>query len=165
MTAEKTALELLASVEGMRAKYGERLDSPDSGNALWARAREASASRAEASALVSAISESAYRRHWGHTVLGLVAHARGDIDAAARHHLDSARLHPDHRLSAYGPSIDLARTLCLEGRWSDAGTYFERWQAIWEDERASRWIEQVSRRELPTRPGSDEHQVVGRDCP
>ena len=152
VTAETTALELLASVERMRAKYGERLDWPDSGVALWARAREAFASRAKASALVSAISESAYRRHWAQTVLGLVAHARGDIDAAVSHLHDSSRLHPDHRLSAYGPSIDLARTLCLEGRWSDARTYFERWQATWEDERASRWLEQVSRRELPTLP-------------
>jgi hypothetical protein len=157
ITAERTALDLLASVEGMRAKYGERLDWSDSGNDLWVRAREESASRAEASALVDAINESAYRQHWGHTVLGLVAHARGDIDTAARHLHDSARLHPDHRLSAYGPSIELARALCLEGRGSDARAYFERWQAIWKDDRASRWTEQVSRHELPTLPDSEEH--------
>jgi GNAT superfamily N-acetyltransferase len=156
ITAERTALELLASVEEMRAKYGERLDWPDSGEALWTRALGESASRAAASVLVDAISESAYRQHWAHTVLGLVAHARGDIDAAVTHLHDSARLHPDYRLSAYGPSIELARALCVEGRWSEATAYFVRWQEIWEDERAAQWTGQTSRRELPTLPHTEE---------
>jgi tetratricopeptide (TPR) repeat protein len=130
MTAESTALELLASVERMRAKYGDRLDWSLCGEALWARALNESANRAAASALVSAISESAYRRHWGHTVLGLVADARGDIEEATRHLHESARAYPDYRLSAYGPSIDLGRALCVRERWSDAKTYFERWQEM-----------------------------------
>lgn len=150
MTAEGTALELLASVERMRAKHGERLDWSYSDEGLWERALIESGSRAAASALVTAISESAYRRHWAHTVLGLVADARGDIEAATRHLHDSARAHPDFRLSAYGPSIELARALCVRGRWSDAKAYFERWREIWKDERASRWHDQVSRNELPT---------------
>jgi hypothetical protein len=154
MTAESTALELLASVERMRAKYGDRLDWSLCGEALWARALNESANRAAASALVSAISESAYRRHWGHTVLGLVADARGDIEEATRHLHESARAYPDYRLSAYGPSIDLG-AMC-ERAMVGCEDVFRTMAGDVKDERASRWNVQVSRNELPTLPSAEE---------
>lgn len=153
ITAEKTAFELIASMDAMRAKFGDKLDWPDDGEALWARARNATPSNKSAWELVDAISEHGYRKHWAHTVLGLVAHARCDVEAAARHLHESARVPPDFRLTSYGPSIELARALCLEGRWSDAQSYFERWQEMWDDQRARDWRDQVSRHQLPEPSG------------
>jgi tetratricopeptide (TPR) repeat protein len=146
--AESAARELMASVSSARAQYGPKLDWPERGE-LWTRACRESESEESASDLISAISDHAYRKHWAHTVLGLVAHARGDLDVAAQHLHDSAQLAPDFRLSAYGPSIDLARALCMAGRWSDAASYFERWTHVWDDDRARRCKSQVDRRELP----------------
>src|SRR5207248_11476628 len=97
--AEEAARELMQLVDGARAQFGDQLDWPDLGRALWGRAREATGSDDEAGELTDAIAQHAYRKHWGHTVLGLLAARRGDLDAAVNHLLASAEVRPDYRLS------------------------------------------------------------------
>lgn len=70
-------------------------------------------------------------QHLGHTVLGLLACERGDLEQAANHLLASATQAPQHYLAAYGPRLDLARRLLSAG----AGRPVEAFVA----ELATRW--------------------------
>jgi hypothetical protein len=112
-----TTAELLALVAEARAVYGEKLDWPERGRALWARARSGSDSDTAARALVGAITDHAHRKHWAHTTLGVIAARAGDVAEACEHLHESAAVRGDHRLSSYGPSFLLARELCALGEW------------------------------------------------
>ena len=150
--ADRAGRELLQLVKAARKRFGDKLDWPDRGGELWSRARKSARGVASAQKLVQAHSDHAYRKHWGHTVRGLVACARGDVDAAVRHLRESADVVPDSRLSAYGPAVELARAVCQQGRWSEAAAYLRAWQAQRDDARVDRWLAQVERAELPDAP-------------
>src|SRR5262249_18843810 len=76
--AKDAARELMQLVDSARAQFGDRLDWTDEGPAFWRRARETTGSDDKARELTDAIAQHAYRKHWGHTVLGLLACRRGD---------------------------------------------------------------------------------------
>ena len=121
--AERAAGELMQLVNEARARFGERLDWLDEGRALWRRAKETTGSDDAAGELTDAIAQHAYRKHWGHTVLGLLACRSGDLDTAVGHLLASAEVRPDYRLSSYGPSLDLLRGVPLVvGGTTDSST-------------------------------------------
>ena len=147
--AAEAARELMQLVDEARARFGDRLDWPDEGRALWRRAKETIGSDDKAGDLTDAIAQHAYRKHWGHTVLGLLAARRGDLDAAVKHLLASADVRPDYRLSSYGPSLDLLREICGRGRWEDGLEYLRRWERAWDDPRVREWIAAVNERRLP----------------
>ena len=147
--AEEAGRELMQLVDDARAQFGDQLDWREEGGAVWRRARKATGSDDKAGELTDAIAQHAYRKHWGHTVLGLLACRRGDLDAAVNHLLASADVRPDYRLSSYGPSLDLVREICSRGWWEAGLEYLHRWEGIWSDPRLREWIAAVKERRLP----------------
>jgi hypothetical protein len=147
--ADQAARELMQLVENARAQFGDKLDWRERGSALWKRAREICPTNEAASELTDAIAQHAYRKHWGHTVLGLLACHGGDLDRAVVHLHASADIHPEYRLSACGPSPDLLRELCARGRWDDGVEYLRTWDQISGDPRVREWMVSVTERRLP----------------
>ena len=147
--AQRAADELIALVDEARARYGDKLDWTERGRDIWLRAREVSACSDEASEIVDAIAQHGYRKHWAHTVLGLLACRDEDVDRAIFHLRESANLRPDYRLSSYGPSGDLLRQVCIRGRWEDALIYVGAWENTWDDERLEQWTGAVMERRVP----------------
>lgn len=117
--AQRASHELMALVDEVRSRFGDNLDWPERGGQLWRRARECSESNADANTITNAIGQHAYRKHWAHTVLGLLACRADDIGRAVSHLRESADVRSDSRLSSYGPSSDLLPGMCsrsLAGR-------------------------------------------------
>jgi hypothetical protein len=142
--AEQAANELLAQVAEARSIYGDRLDWPERGRDLWAHARSTSDR-------VSAINDHAYRKHWAHTTLGVVAARKGDVTMATQHLRGSASVGSDFRLSSYGPSFLLARELRALGEWDAAADYLETCAAFWNPEPLRDWVRQLRERQMPER--------------
>jgi hypothetical protein len=153
--ADRAAQELLKLVDEARARFGDRLDWPERGAAFWKRARQMSASAKAAGELSEAHSEHAYRKHWAHTVLGLLAYRKDDLDRAVSHLRASADVRPEYRLSSYGPSLDLVRQVCVGGRWDDGLEYLRVWEGAWDHPRLREWIAAVEERRLPEPEDSD----------
>lgn len=149
--AEEVANELLTQVAEARSKYGDQLDWPERGRDLWVRARSTSDSEATAQTLVGAINDHAYRKHWAHTTLGVVAARNGDAAKAVQHLRESASVGSDFRLSSYGPSFLLARALCALGEWDAAADYLEACAAFWNPEPLRGWVSQLRARQMPER--------------
>jgi hypothetical protein len=141
--AEEVANELLAQVAEARSIYGNKLDWPERGRDLWARARSTSENEATAQTLVGAFNDHAYRKHWAHTTLGVVAARNGDAANAVQHLRESASVGSDFRLSSYGPSFLLARELCALGEWDAAADYLEACAAFWNPEPLRDWVRQL----------------------
>lgn len=151
-SAESTSHELLGLVAAARNAHGERLDWLERGQALWAKAREATASEAEARRLVRAISDHAFHKHWAHTALGLVALRNGDLDGAVSHLHQSAAIGGDHRLSSYGPSFELAEALCTRELWSAVADYLEACKAFWNPQILQALQDQIAVHRVPEFP-------------
>jgi tetratricopeptide (TPR) repeat protein len=151
VAAEQAANELLAQVAEARSIYGDKLDWPERGRDLWARARSTSDSEATAQTLVGAINDHAYRKHWAHTTLGVVAARNGDAAKAIQHLRESASVGSDFRLSSYGPSFLLARELCALGEWDAAADYLDACAAFWNPEPLQDWVRQLRERQMPER--------------
>ncbi len=149
--AQHAARELMQLVDEARAHLGDKLDWRERGADFWKRARSVCASDRAASELVSAHSDHAYRKHWAHTVLGLLACRDEDLDRAVAHLRASADVRPEYRLSSYGPSLDLVRQVCARGRWDEGLSYLRTWQDTWDDPRLLEWIAAVDQRRLPDR--------------
>jgi len=147
--AEEVANELLAQVAKARSIYGDQLDWPERGRDLWARARSTSDSEATAQTLVGAINDHAYRKHWAHTTLGVVAARKGNVVEAIQHLRESASVGSDFRLSSYGPSFLLARELCGHGELDAAADYLQACAAFWNPEPLRNWVEQLRQRKTP----------------
>ena len=147
--AERAARELMQLVDEARAHLGDKLDWRERGADFWKRARSACASDRAASELVSAHSDHAYRKHWAHTVLGLLACRDENPDRAVSHLRASADVRPEYRLSSYGPSLDLVRQVCARGRWDEGLSYLLTWKDTWDDPRLREWIAAVEEHRLP----------------
>ena len=149
VAAEHAANELLAQVAEARSIYGDKLDWPERGRDLWARARSTSDSEASARTVVGAINDHAYRKHWAHTTLGVVAARNGDVPLATQHLRESSSVGSDFRLSSYGPSFLLARELCALGEWDAAADYLQACAAFWNPEPLQDWVRQLRERQMP----------------
>jgi hypothetical protein len=147
--ADAACGELQALIDESRQAYGKPLEWPESGRALWARARERTGDDDAALQLTQAISDHAYRWHWLHTVQGVIAAELGDAEAAVAHLHASAALPADFRILAYGPSLDLARRLYDLGRSTDVVVYLREWEKKWDDERVRTWLEEAQRGDRP----------------
>lgn len=151
---ESAARELLELVATARGLHGDRLDWPEHGSALFARARALTSSRAEAAELTRAISSHAFHKHWGHTLLGMVSLRAGRAEEAADHLMQSAAMPGDFRLSSYGPSFILAQALCEHGAWFRVADYLDACKAFWDPEQLETWRQDVLQQRLPEFPGT-----------
>jgi hypothetical protein len=147
--AERAARELMTLVHDARLRFGDKLEWPERGTDLWRRAKATCGSSAAAHELTDAIAQHAYRLHWAHTILGLLAADSGDIDQAVVHLRASANIRSDYRLSAYGPALDLLRTVCTHGRWDAGLEYLQAWEKVWADDRVKAWLAAVREQRLP----------------
>jgi hypothetical protein len=95
------------------------------------------------------INDHAYRKHWAHATLGVVAARKGDMAEACQHLRESASVVSDFRLSSYGPSFLLARELCGNGEWDAAADYLERCSSFWNPEPLRGWVRQLRERQMP----------------
>jgi hypothetical protein len=143
-SAKSYGAELLALAAASRAIHGAKLDWPESGRKLLARAESASGSRAKARALTQAISDHAFRKHWGHTVVGFAALKQGAVAEAVGHLLESAAIPGDYRLRSYGPSFLLAAELYVRGEREAVGRYLEACAAFWDSSVLQRLREDVA---------------------
>jgi tetratricopeptide (TPR) repeat protein len=148
-TAKSYADKLLELVNTARAEFGEKLNWKEKGNSLFTKALEATGNRSAARDLIKAISAHAYHKHWGHTVLGLLALRNLDSDAALKHLEEAGSVVGDPRLSSYGPSMDLAKALCNLGKWTQVATYLRACENFWKDERIQIWVSMVESERMP----------------
>jgi tetratricopeptide (TPR) repeat protein len=147
--AIKYANELLETVNNLRAEHGDKLDWNEKGKSLFSKAFETTGNRSAASKIANAISVHAYHKHWGHTVLGLVALSRGKLRESIEHLRESGSVVGDHRLSSYGPSMSLAEKLCAKEQWVEVASYLRSCELFWQDERLPIWISMVDSQRLP----------------
>ncbi len=69
--------------------------------------------------------------HVAHTVLGKVALHRGDVEAAKKHLLDSARVSGSPVLGSFGPDLTLAKALLQRGERQVVLEYLELCARFW----------------------------------
>lgn len=141
--------ELLRLVDEARLRYGDNLDWPEDGEAFWDKARAASPNIDEARELSRAISTHAYRKHYAHTLLGLIACRDGQFADALHHLCESIPVRPDFRLRAYGPSSLLVRDLCTRGFWGEGVEFLNAWRSRWDNPELEQWIADLSEHRIP----------------
>lgn len=144
---EHAGRELLALVDEARRTHGDRIDWRD--REILKRARAETASKGEARTLVRAIANAAQHKHWGHTALGVVAARRGDLAGAIDHLHASIAVHPDPRLTSYGPSFRLAAALCQLDAWSEVAKYLQACEAFWHVETLRAYRSDVEQQRMP----------------
>jgi thioredoxin-like negative regulator of GroEL len=148
--AEATALELLARAQKARDRYGDAVDwRPDAGEPLIDRAMDALANRRAARELVWAHSQHADDKHWGHTVLGVLATRAENMAEAIQHMHQSAVVVGSPRLASYGPSMRLAKCLCVRGEWAAVSEYLKACGAFWDDARLAGYRGDVDASKMP----------------
>jgi hypothetical protein len=89
--------------------------------------------------------------HDGHSVLGRVALAKGDLAAAKEHLLQAGRTPGSPQLNSFGPNVSLARDLLARGEVSIVVEYFRLCEAFWEMEsgRIAHWSQVAESGEMP----------------
>ncbi|QPQ54261.1 tetratricopeptide repeat protein [Allosphingosinicella flava] len=147
--AEEAAAALGKLIADARAAHGDMLDWPERGRDLWKRLTDAYPSRDTARKVSAAIADHAYFKHHFHTISGMLAGRNGDWGAATDHLIASGDVVPDHRLSAYGPSLILLREVCAHGYWEEGDRFLRKWKKVWDDPRADEWIAAINDRRLP----------------
>lgn len=147
--ASQVGQELLARADEARRAHGERVDWTRVGSDLFRRAVDDGVSRADARKLVHAVAQHANDKHWGHTVLGVVALRGGDATQALEHLRCSAEVGRDYRLSSYGPSFALAQALCEQGYWSTVADYLTACESFWDVDRLRELRSDVEQQQVP----------------
>lgn len=114
---------------------------------------------AEARARESLDLATTYRNDWnygnaihdGHSVLGRVALARGDVSAAKEALLEAGKTPGSPQLASFGPNVSLARDLLSRSEVSTVVQYFRLCQAFWEmeDGKIAHWIQLAQSGEMP----------------
>jgi hypothetical protein len=143
------ARELLGWVEALDTTLGVAVTWRESGRELWLRARHACSSDTDARAMTTSLANRAYWKHWAHTILGVLACQREDLDQAEMHLRASADVQVDFRLAAYGPAPDLIRGLCTRHRWDEAALFLRDWVSKSEHPHARAWLGQIELRVVP----------------
>lgn len=87
--------------------------------------------------------------HQGHTVLGRIALARGDIEQAKEHLLASGRTPGSPVLGSFGPTMVLALELLRRDEFDVVSEYLELCSDFWEDDDLDAWRSTVAAGEIP----------------
>ncbi len=89
--------------------------------------------------------------HDGHSVLGRVALAKGDVSAAKEHLLEAGRRPGSPQIGSFGPNVSLARDLLAKREVSTVVEYFRLCQAFWEMEngKIAHWTQLAEAGEIP----------------
>jgi hypothetical protein len=153
VTADSYANELLALATDDRRKFGDLLDWQERGRELRLRARTHFPDDEAAAAFAMAHAHNADRRHWGHTVKGLLALERDHIHEAVNHLHAAGSVPRSFRLGSYGPSFQLAAALCAKGAWRDVAQYLKQCERFGNLSQLRRWRRQVEAMTLPDFPG------------
>jgi len=89
--------------------------------------------------------------HDGHSVLGRVALARGDMLAAKQELLEAGRTPGSPQLASFGPNVTLARDLLRRNEVPTVVQYLRLCQAFWEmeDGKIAQWIQLAESGQMP----------------
>jgi hypothetical protein len=89
--------------------------------------------------------------HDGHSVLGRVALAKGDIVTAKQELLEAGRTPGSPQLASFGPNVSLARDLLSRSEVSTVVEYLRLCQAFWEMEngKITHWVQLAESGEMP----------------
>ncbi len=87
--------------------------------------------------------------HRGHTVLGLVALQRDDVQQAEEHLLHSARVSGSPALGSFGPNMHLAHELLEKGRQETVIEYLQKCGEFWKTEQTEAWIKLIKAGQTP----------------
>jgi tetratricopeptide (TPR) repeat protein len=147
--AERAAQQLLELAAEARVVHGHRLDFREQGQEFWNKALAECGDRAAAHQLVQAHGDHSNRKHWGHTVRGVVALRRGDVAAALEHLEYSGEVAGEPRLSSYGPSMRLAKELVRLQQWDAVAAYLQACRAFWDSPLLDTWIDDLRQRRAP----------------
>jgi tetratricopeptide (TPR) repeat protein len=85
----------------------------------------------------------------GHRLLGQVALASGDTETAERELLESASRFSLHRLTSFGPELDLANALLQFGRTAVVIEFLELCARVWKPVPIRKWIARIRSGERP----------------
>jgi hypothetical protein len=69
--------------------------------------------------------------HAGHTVLGLLALKAGDAEKALEHLQPSANVRGSPQLKSFGPSMQLAKELLMDGKSEAVLAFFDQCRQFW----------------------------------
>jgi hypothetical protein len=89
--------------------------------------------------------------HDGHSVLGRVALARGDVVAAKRALLEAGTTPGSPQLGSFGPNVSLARDLLSQGESATVIEYLRLCRGFWQMEngKIAQWIQLAQSRGMP----------------
>lgn len=87
--------------------------------------------------------------HQGHTILGRLALAHGDVRQAKEHLLGSGRTPGSPVLGSFGPRMSLALELLDKGEFEVVGAYLDLCSEFWDDDRLDAWRATVAAGETP----------------
>jgi hypothetical protein len=89
--------------------------------------------------------------HDGHSVLGRVALARGDVAAAKQELVEAGRTPGSPQLGSFGPNVSLARDLLNSREVAAVTEYLRSCQSFWEMEngKIAHWIQLAESGEMP----------------
>ena len=147
--AQQYAERLFLLIQEAKELFGAKLNWRGDNRQLFKKASELM-DEPEARKLVRSIGTNNYHKHWANTVLGQIALIRDSDERAALEYLAaSGDVGHDARLSSYGPSMMLVKSLSKLGHWEASIDYLRNCQSFWETSIIEDWIEQLQRKQQP----------------
>jgi hypothetical protein len=92
--------------------------------------------------------------HDGHTLLGLVAVQRGDINSAVVHLMNSANAMEAPHLISFGPNMSLALELLKRGHSNEVIKFLEQCGKTWKSPDCKKWIAEIKNGIRPSARGN-----------
>ena len=147
--AQEYAERIVLLTQEAEKLHGTKLNWRGNSRQLFKKASELM-DEPEARKLVRTIGLNNYHKHWANTVLGQIALRRDSDERTALEYLAaSGDVGHDARLSSYGPSMMLAKSLSQLGHWEASIDYLRNCQSFWERSIIEDWIASLNDRQQP----------------